>query len=490
MKRIFKFFKLSLVLLVLIICATTTLLILFCNTTALKPVIVSQVMKYTDQKITIDGDMHWSFFPTLAINISHLTVDDIHHTHYNIEMSDVRIGVKVLPMLMNKLEAANMDAVIDVQPMDSTAVTHMRLSTGVAVNFYNHKVTFPEMNLAVRTQMGRRMLNMEITGDVVADMKHESLHAEAINCQSDYFSLNGQMDVDHFWHDPFMQGNLNVEVGDMKELMQAMGQKWNGLQEMNGLNGDVIFTYSKKLLNANGEVTVENLQALNLVASDVNAHIFVRNGVINLTNILSSKTYGGSFQGQGSINFTANEPRINLQGKFSNIDAGALWADFLGGENKINLSGQGTIDFSMSTSGSTSRQLLKNLNGNSEINLHDGFVTGIDLAYWINHAYVSVKNQPVAADRVKFSTLTGTIKIKNGILSNNDLLLEMPEIKAKGKGKVDLAQQSVEYVLHTTVKNVILEKVGNMRFSLQDFVPIHIKGNLTDPTVYVDRDNG
>lgn len=79
--------------------------------------------------------------------------------------------------------------------------------------------------------------------------------------------------------------------------------------------------------------------------------------------------------------------------------------------------------------------------------------------------------------------------MKDGVIENNDLVLEMPELVAKGKGQIDLARHSVEYVLHTSVKKVIFQKVGNVTWTNNSFVPIHIKGNLANPEVYVKNNS-
>jgi AsmA protein len=56
-----------------------------------------------------------------------------------------------------------------------------------------------------------------------------------------------------------------------------------------------------------------------------------------------------------------------------------------------------------------------------------------------------------SGDSTDFSRLTGTYTIDNGVLTNNDLVLVGPLIRASGAGTVDIGQRTIAYRLEPTI---------------------------------------
>ena len=83
--------------------------------------------------------------------------------------------------------------------------------------------------------------------------------------------------------------------------------------------------------------------------------------------------------------------------------------------------------------------------------------------------------------KTDFAELSGTFKIRNGILTNDDLALQAPALRLTGSGQLDLPQRTVDYRIEPKVAPT-LEGQGGRSEIAGLLVPVIIKGpwdNLT-----------
>src|SRR5205807_284202 len=81
-----------------------------------------------------------------------------------------------------------------------------------------------------------------------------------------------------------------------------------------------------------------------------------------------------------------------------------------------------------------------------------------------------------------FNQFDGTAMIKNGILSNNDLLLQAGNLKVAGKGIVNLVSQQLDYHL---VANVVPAPTENNQMA-EVQIPLLLRGTLNKPILLPD----
>lgn len=127
--------------------------------------------------------------------------------------------------------------------------------------------------------------------------------------------------------------------------------------------------------------------------------------------------------------------RVNTQ--FSNIALEKLLDQMLGVEN---LTGAANGQINVLGSGNTPDALMRSLSGEAAINAGPGVINGIDLA-------AAITGKADGGTTV-FQTLTGNFAIQSGVLTGDDLLLALPAgLSANGKGRVDLGEQSMDYLI-------------------------------------------
>jgi AsmA protein len=65
--------------------------------------------------------------------------------------------------------------------------------------------------------------------------------------------------------------------------------------------------------------------------------------------------------------------------------------------------------------------------------------------------------QPQATDQTRFTQLGGTAQIKNGIVQNNDLKIQSPDLlNVAGKGSADLPKETLNYTVTAGQYGVIM----------------------------------
>ncbi len=94
--------------LVLLIILTAVCLVTFVNPNRFKPLIAEQVLKYTGRQLTIEGDLSWSLFPYLGVKTGHIVLSNPAGFEQKVfaEMQHATIGVKLFPLLHNRIESS------------------------------------------------------------------------------------------------------------------------------------------------------------------------------------------------------------------------------------------------------------------------------------------------------------------------------------------------------------------------------------------------
>ena len=109
------------------------------------------------------------------------------------------------------------------------------------------------------------------------------------------------------------------------------------------------------------------------------------------------------------------------------------------------MSGKGDLAFDLRSRGRNARELVSALDGNGRINLADGRITGVDAAQLMTAPTDPDDVPKPTARALAYKTLSATYTISRGILRNDDLKLNSPELTSTGAGTVDLPHCRVDY---------------------------------------------
>src|SRR5262249_13250601 len=112
----------------------------------------------------------------------------------------------------------------------------------------------------------------------------------------------------------------------------------------------------------------------------------------------------------------------------------------------------------------------------------DGALKGIDLAGAVRTVKAKFGGQDAEGtasqkEKTDFSELSASFAIKNGVAHNEDLGLKSPFLRVTGAGDVDIAADSVNYVVKTAVVSTIAGQGGKELSELKGLtIPVRVSG--------------
>ena len=133
--------------------------------------------------------------------------------------------------------------------------------------------------------------------------------------------------------------------------------------------------------------------------------------------------------------------------------------------------GKAGMQLSFLGTGPSVHAIMNSLKGDASVSVGQGTISGIDLDRLL-------RGKPGGGTTV-FDALSGTAVIEQGVLTNNDLLLELPNVIAKGEGTVGLGARTINYLFTPQIRSS--EEQGLA-------IPIRVKGSWDDPSIRPELD--
>lgn len=244
-----------------------------------------------------------------------------------------------------------------------------------------------------------------------------------------------------------------------------------------------------KNINADGELRIGWLKLANVKSTNVRIKLKAEDGVAKLAPF-SANLYEGSMNGSLSVD-ARTTPAIAFKQNMTGIAIGPLLVDAI---NNDMLSGKGTFNVDVNTSGATVGALKKSLNGTAGLNLADGAVKGIDIAGTIRgykDKLSSLKGQTtVEGDKTQktdFSEMVATFNIKNGVARNDDLSMKAPLFRISGSGDIDIANETINYLAKPTIVKSLAGQGGAGLDELSGLtIPVKLTGTFAKPKYALD----
>lgn len=121
------------------------------------------------------------------------------------------------------------------------------------------------------------------------------------------------------------------------------------------------------------------------------------------------------------------------------------------------------------SSGSSVDALMNAMSGEGNLSIGRGTIEGIDLDQLLRG--------DVTGGTTVFDNMAASWTIKDGVLSNNDLIMGLPRLQATGQGTVGLGLQTIDYLFTPQIR-------GNDGPALM--VPVKIRGSWQNPSIVPD----
>jgi AsmA protein len=173
-------------------------------------------------------------------------------------------------------------------------------------------------------------------------------------------------------------------------------------------------------------------------------------------------------------------PAYHADGRLSGVDVQPLLSD---AQQITALSGTGDLSFRLDAAAADPSRLLETSRGELALAVRDGRLEGVDFLTLLTRARTmadQLRGRPVSAqsdpaNRTKFSRLSASAIVQRGVARSDDLRLEAPDLQATGVGTIDLARETIDYVVRASS-----DQAGNV------VVPITVAGPFSAPAYRVE----
>jgi len=197
-------------------------------------------------------------------------------------------------------------------------------------------------------------------------------------------------------------------------------------------------------------------------------------------NPLSFNLAGGKVTEKASLDVAAFPARWKESVHITGVQAGPLLKALA---DMDMLTGTMAMDTSLRATGLTEAG-VSSLNGRGNVLFKDGKIKGFDIAGALRKFTnpTAYKQGPKETD---FAQLSGSFKVKNGIVDNQDLFMASPLLRVTGKGSVNLVSKTMDYYVKPRVIGSLKGQGGSMlRKGLT--IPLKITGPFAAPKVRPD----
>ncbi|WP_372522167.1 AsmA family protein [Sulfuricaulis sp.] len=216
-------------------------------------------------------------------------------------------------------------------------------------------------------------------------------------------------------------------------------------------------------LAVQGKFHIQKLKAMNLHSSDVVVQVAADNGLITL-GPNQAKLYSGKYAGRTTLDVRGKTPTLAIDESVSGVDLAPMLKDALQFDKFTGTANLGT---KVTAQGLDARQIKETLNGTAAFAVLNGAIKGIDLKKMTATIEAAKRDKtyqkltelsPQSGDETRFSQLGGTAQIKNGIVQNNDLKIQSPNLLSiSGKGSADLPKETLDYIVSVSSYPIIID---------------------------------
>ncbi|WP_181701458.1 AsmA family protein [Chthonobacter albigriseus] len=189
--------------------------------------------------------------------------------------------------------------------------------------------------------------------------------------------------------------------------------------------------------------------------------------------------YDGEGAGRVTLDGAGEVPALAASFRLADVSALPLLS---GAAGFTRIEGKAAMEIDLTAAGGSERALAQGLNGKASVAFRDGALRGIDITSLLQSAALNVVTgfgqNPEA--KTAFHALTATFAIQNGQVTNDDLRLDGPYVRATGAGRIDVPNRQIGYRVVPTL--AAPDGTGEVSFE----VPVIIEGSWDAPRIYPD----
>lgn len=241
-----------------------------------------------------------------------------------------------------------------------------------------------------------------------------------------------------------------------------------------------------KDLDLEAAFTAGTVKVNGLTLTSLEGRVVAKDGVLTLQPF-GAALYGGQVRGLARLDARRTPATFTLEQSLSALELLPFVKDLAGFER---LTGIAQLGAKLTTTASSTADLVSGLNGDLSFDVSDGAYKGVNLWYEIQRANALARGRAAPERKspdTSFRQLKGTAAIRDGVLVNEDLVGGLPFLALAGQGRVNLVESALDYRLNATVIREAIDEATGERSELAGAtVPLRLRGSLDSPSVSVD----
>ena len=328
----------------------------------------------------------------------------------------------------------------------------------------------------------------KVTLTATAKVSATAIALTDLNMQLDDTTFKGQLSIPQ-GDDDIYRIDLSADSIDLDRYMAPVTE---------GAAGDdtadapvEIPTEMIRLLNARGNLTLDSAHLGGMLFEKITLGLVMDNGKLRL-HPFTATLFDGQYQGDIQIDAARDTPVMSANERIQGVKLGALAKAVF---DQDNVSGTINGTFKLSGTGADLGAIQSNLGGNISLELVDGAYEGTDVWYELRKARAAIRQEappePTLPARTRFSEVSASGPVVNGVFANENLLVELPFMQLTGAGSVNFVNATLDYRMSARVFDKP-EFIGDdvTAAELKDFtktvIPMRVTGPLTAPSIKPD----
>ena len=399
-------------------------------------------------ELAINGPIGWSLYPALAVELSDISAQ--FSDNQQATLNNARAIISIPALFGGQIEA------------DSIQIKGLML-------------TVPNQD------KGNLDLSIDLTTALRFNTEQQTLTLSNIDLLFDESRFKGSTTID--LNSLAMQVNLASDRIDLDRYLPTRQSETVNETSDKGWPTDPIELSLPIADNSTYQLSLDTLIIKQQIISDIKISAKTKGGILTVDQ-LDAKAFGGSLKATAELRANNKVPTLVFSPTFKDIAAEQLMA--LAMEDPI-LSAKVDLAGTLSTKGTSVKSFIENLNGKMTLTADEGVIKGIDMAQELCQKIENITSLGFNPDQVDKTTpianLNSDFIIKNGVVTNPELLASVDAANLDANGTINLPKQSLDYTLGLTINEDLFQKSCGINPALRGTrIPVNCRGAFdTDP---------
>ncbi len=239
----------------------------------------------------------------------------------------------------------------------------------------------------------------------------------------------------------------NASITELSRLASAFGVAFDANDQVKGsVTADLGITGTMNAPRVQGKLSATSIQAQTLVLNNVQTTADMNNGIVALSP-LTAGLFGGQGNGAITVDTRPAHPLCSVKANLSGVDTNALLSALT--SLRDTLYGSLAAGTNLSFAIGSNVDVARTLNGMLNFNVTNGQLKNVNILSELSRVGRFLNGAPAAGSSgTALQKFSGTLNIKDGLATTNNLIATMKEGSLSAIGSLNLANQGLD--LHMT----------------------------------------